>query len=65
VCHYLVQHWQNLLPRVQHYIHQELRAALDARHITDPIDVAMWHEVLCLPLLGVLIAPPGAQVGGA
>jgi len=29
---YLVQHWQNLLLRVQHHIHQELRAALDAGH---------------------------------
>ncbi len=54
MCHYLVLHWQDLLPRVQHHIYQELRAALDAGHITDPIDVAMWHEVLRLPLVGVL-----------
>lgn len=49
---YLVTHWPDLLPRIQRQIHHELRAALDAGHVQDPIDVAMWQDVLRLPLEG-------------
>lgn len=49
---YLVAHWHELLPRVQRQIHTELRAALNAGHIKDGMDVAMWQDVLRLPREG-------------
>jgi len=57
---YLAQHWQDLLPRVQCHIHEKIRAALSAGGIPDPIDVAVWHEVLRLP-----VAKGGAPGHGA
>lgn len=54
---FLQQHWHTLRPRTQHLIHGEIREAIARNEAGDVIDVAMWHDVLRLPLVGVLIGP--------
>lgn len=60
----VTDYWTYVHPRIQHQIHAEVRDAVAAGQYVNEVDRALWTEVLRLPLVGVLIAPPDAQGGG-